>query len=197
MSTHTFSRIALSMALAAVLAACDSSSNKQTAAAPVDTSSWPELLPAGSYQEMDWEALMPSDWKPEAALEGVDLDTISDDDPRAEEIMAQLTEAWSDAPVVPELDGQAVRLPGFVVPLEADTEKVSEFLLVPYYGACIHVPPPPLNQTVHVITRPGKEYTGELFDTVWVSGTLKVEAISSELADAGYQLRADTVELLR
>jgi hypothetical protein len=75
-----------------------------------------------------------------------------------------------------------------------DAEKIDQFLLVPYYGACIHVPPPPANQTVHVLTREGMAFEGQLFDTVWVTGTMRVERMSSELADAGYRLEDATVE---
>ena len=49
------------------------------------------------------------------------------------------------------LDGATVRLPGFIIPLDARRDGVlDEFLLVPYFGACIHVPPPPPNQLVYV-----------------------------------------------
>jgi uncharacterized protein len=70
---------------------------------------------------------------------------------------------------------------------------MAQFLLVPYYGACIHVPPPPANQTVHVLTREGTAFNGRLFDTVWVTGTMRVEHLSSELAEAGYRLEDASV----
>jgi hypothetical protein len=99
------------------------------------------------------------------------------------------------APVNDSLAGKTVRLPGFVVPLETDGEKSSEFLLVPYYGACIHVPPPPANQTIHVTTRDKKGATiRQLFDVVWVTGVIDVEQFSSDLADAGYTIDATKVE---
>ncbi len=61
-----------------------------------------------------------------------------------------------DAPVVKSLDGQQVKLPGYIVPLEVNEEgRTTEFLLVPYYGACIHVPPPPPNQIVHIFSEMG------------------------------------------
>ncbi len=81
-----------------------------------------------------------------------------------------------------------MRLPGFVVPLETDATEIAEFLLVPYFGACIHVPPPPANQTVHVLTADGAAYRGELFDTVWVEGRMHVTPFSNELGDAGYRI---------
>nr|WP_242469557.1 DUF3299 domain-containing protein [Rhabdochromatium marinum] len=97
--------------------------------------------------ELDWSALIPADWRPEQLLEnltadGESLDAIGDEDPRAGLIMDKIKALWEEAPLVEALDGQRVKLPGFVVPLEFDFDELSEFLLVPYYGACIHVPPP-------------------------------------------------------
>ena len=149
---------------------------------------------AGDFTELDWEALIPPEWRPDKLMADYKVDDLADDDPRAQELMEKLQGLWQQAPVVPDLDGQRVRLPGFVVPLEADAQTMAEFLLVPYYGACIHVPPPPANQTVHVVTAKGGEYHGGLFDTVWVNGTLKVERLSSELGDAGYRIDAVLVE---
>ena len=92
-----------------------------------------------------------------------------------------------------ELDGKRVRIPGFVVPLDMEATRISELLLVPYYGACIHVPPPPTNQTVFVTLPPEQPFEGQMFDTVWVTGTLKVTPTSSELADAGYRIDATAI----
>lgn len=149
---------------------------------------------AGEYPELDWAALIPPEWRPDKLMEEYGVNDLADDEPRALELMDKLQALWKEAPVVPELDGKHIRLPGFVVPLEADAESVGEFLLVPYYGACIHVPPPPANQTIHVVTAKGGEYQGGLFDTVWVNGTLKVEPLSSELGEAGYRIDAVRVE---
>lgn len=149
----------------------------------------------GEVTELDWDALIPEEWRPERALEGLSedgasLDDISDEDPRDELVMDKLMALWKQAPVVESLDGDRVKLPGFVVLVEFDLEDVSEFLLVPYYGACIHVPPPPSNQIVYVVLPAGKTYRGDVFDTVWVTGVLRIERFSSEMADAGYRLEA-------
>jgi len=99
------------------------------------------------------------------------------------------------APVVKALDGQWVRLPGYLVPLETGRDgRVHEFLLVPYFGACIHVPPPPSNQIVHVRNEPGVQLD-ELYQPYWVEGKLRVEHTSSELAEAGYQMTSSKVYL--
>ena len=98
------------------------------------------------------------------------------------------------APVVKELDGLEVKLPGYVVPLEVDDNgMVSQFLLVPYYGACIHVPAPPSNQIVYV--RGGKGVkVDELYQPFWIIGKMSVKAMESDLAEAGYQMQASSIE---
>ncbi|OIN14041.1 hypothetical protein BFR47_08650 [Oceanisphaera psychrotolerans] len=95
--------------------------------------------------------------------------------------------------VVPTLNGRKVRLPGFVVPLEGDSKQITTFLLVPYFGACIHVPPPPTNQIVHVEYPTGAQ-VDDLWDAVWVTGTLRTVGASHEMGDAAYSLEGTSVE---
>jgi hypothetical protein len=99
------------------------------------------------------------------------------------------------------LNGQNVRLPGYLLPLEFSGKQVSEFLLVPWVGACIHTPPPPPNQIVHV--KPEKPVEmGGMFVPVWVTGQMTTGAIKKSLSlvdgsadiDVGYSLRASVVE---
>ncbi len=91
------------------------------------------------------------------------------------------------------LDGQAIRLPGYIVPLEVnEAGRTTEFLLVPYFGACIHVPPPPSNQIVHVRSELGGKLE-ELYQPYWIEGAMQVKASTSELADAGYQMDAQKI----
>ncbi len=78
-----------------------------------------------------------------------------------------------NAAVNTDLDGQVIRMPGFLLPLEFDELVIKEFLLVPFVGACIHVPPPPANQIVHVQLKGGISPMG-LFEPVWVTGKLSV-----------------------
>ncbi len=165
----------------------------QAQAPPEPAPGAPEAGTAG-VTELDWDALIPEDWRPDKLMAEYNADALSDDDPRAQELMDKLNALWKKAPVVQELDGKRVKLPGFVVPLEMDAQAIREFLLVPYFGACIHVPPPPANQTVYVVTGQGGEFRGKLYDTVWVTGTLKVEHLSSELAEAGYRIQDARVE---
>ena len=97
------------------------------------------------------------------------------------------------APVVEALDGQMVKLPGYIVPLDmTDEGRVIEFLLVPYFGACIHVPPPPSNQIVHATSELGVRVEA-LYEPFWIEGPMRVEHASSELAEAGYRMQAQKI----
>ncbi len=96
--------------------------------------------------------------------------------------------------VVPELDGERVRIRGFAVPVVFDGARVKEFLLVPYAGACIHVPPPPANQIVLIEAATPLDMDPSPFTVVTVTGTLRATALSTELASVGYLLMAERVE---
>jgi hypothetical protein len=105
--------------------------------------------------------------------------------------------------VVAELNGKHVRIPGYLLPLEVSQEKVTEFLLVPYVGACIHVPPPPPNQIVNVKTAAKKGYAmKQLYDPVWVTGVISIQSMVKDLflvdgsadIDIGYTMQAKHIE---
>lgn len=91
------------------------------------------------------------------------------------------------------LDGKRVSIPGFMVPLEDDAESVTEFLLVPYAGACIHVPPPPPNQIVHVLLSNRGKVKMTFVDPIIVTGVLKISTVQSPYGDVSYDLAADVV----
>jgi hypothetical protein len=103
--------------------------------------------------------------------------------------------------VVPTFDGQAVRLPGFIVPLEFGgdqqfgdgQQQVTKFFLVPYFGACIHVPPPPPNQIVYAEYDKGFKLDS-LYEPFWLSGTLKTTLIENDMATAAYTIKVDRLE---
>lgn len=108
--------------------------------------------------------------------------------------MAEKSRTASVPPeVVASLDGKRVHIGGYVVPLDFDATRVKEFLLVPFVGACIHVPPPPANQIIYVKAEKGFDVKGS-FDPVYVTGTLRTEPASTGLADTGYSLDAEMVE---
>ncbi len=93
----------------------------------------------------------------------------------------------------PELNNTHVKIPGFVIPLESDADIIKEFLLVPYFGACIHVPPPPINQIIYVEFEKGAPVQ-ELWDIVYVDGVLKTETKQSDIAQAGYKIMGKKIE---
>lgn len=98
------------------------------------------------------------------------------------------------APVVTALDGERVHIGGYVVPLDFDSTKVKEFLLVPFVGACIHVPPPPANQIIYV--KPSQPFEIKAtFDPVYVTGKITVAPTFTGLAETGYTIDAEKVEL--
>lgn len=169
-----------------------------TAASAADYTTGERLAPAKSAAsaktlEISWDDLMPPGWNPAKGLEGLDLDRLDDADPRAMEVLARLKQMWANAPSNPGITGKHVRLPGFIVPLEYGKKEVSEFLLVPYFGACIHVPPPPANQIIHVLpARPVKMKTD--MDAVWIEGRLELANVKTGMGDAGYRMRAVKVE---
>lgn len=107
---------------------------------------------------------------------------------------ARDTATAAPAPVVEALNGERVKIGGYVVPLDFDATKVKEFLLVPFVGACIHVPPPPANQIVYVKSEAGFDVKGS-FDPVWVTGKLKTTHSVTGLAETGYSLDAEKVEV--
>jgi hypothetical protein len=90
-------------------------------------------------------------------------------------------------------DGKIVRLPGYIIPIDYSGAGVTAFILVPFVGACVHVPPPPANQLVFVTTQTPYESKG-LYEPVNVIGMFGVSSISTHLADIGYALSADRIE---
>jgi len=92
------------------------------------------------------------------------------------------------------LDGEEVRIPGFIVPLELDEDgRVTEFFLVPYFGACIHVPPPPANQMVYVVMDRGIDL-GSMYSSYWISGTMATRRRDTSMGAAAYTLAGTRAE---
>nr|WP_143595889.1 DUF3299 domain-containing protein [Tropicibacter naphthalenivorans] len=92
------------------------------------------------------------------------------------------------------LDGASIKMPGYIIPFDTTAEGVTSFMLVPYQGACIHVPPPPPNQLVFVRTQ--TPWPSEsMWDAVWVTGLMSAKPMSTEIGDVGYQIAADEIEL--
>lgn len=93
-----------------------------------------------------------------------------------------------------DLNGKTVKIPGFITPLEIDGENIVEFLLVPYRGACIHVPSPPGNQIIYVSNTKGVSLD-KLYDPIWITGKLKASSMTTVLADVGYHIENPDIEI--
>lgn len=144
------------------------------------------------YKERGWDALIPKDWNPIKELRALKLGALKDSDPRADEAMRKMRELWDAAPIETSLRGERIRIAGFMVPLERKGDQITEFLLVPYFGACIHVPPPPANQIIHVITRKPLK-NAQAMSAVWVSGTVDIAHADSIWGASGYKMNADVI----
>ena len=95
--------------------------------------------------------------------------------------------------VVTDYNDVQVKIAGYVLPLDFINTNVKEFLLVPYVGACIHVPPPPPNQIIYVTSEDGIE-VGGMFEPMWITGKLETASLTSDLADVGYMMTLDKTE---
>ena len=140
-------------------------------------------------RDLRWDELVPKGWSPFNELRKLKPDAM-DDTPEG---MTAMRELWDRAPTVPELDGVLVKIPGYVVPLEALPDSLREFLLVPYFGACIHSPPPPANQIVHVIAAtPAKGLRA--MEVVYVVGALRTKRADSWMGASGYRIDQAAIE---
>jgi uncharacterized protein len=148
--------------------------------------------PAGQYEEILWETLLPEGWSVDKELESLNMNELEDNDPKAREVMKKIREMWNQAPTNPKLDNKRVRIPGFVVPLDGEREKTRDFLLVPYFGACIHAPAPPANQIIHMVVKAKNPIT--VTPSAWISGTIRITRSDTKLGVTGYEMTVDKVE---
>ena len=211
-------RLSLLLVLAGVAACSDAPDAPQQSppaaaiekTAPAETVeiTWEELMPEGeedrltelytSYYEAVEQAM-----SREADAAGGGGSSSSEDTGDTQDLVATIAEGSAADTmeqigtynVVEALDGMSVRLPGYVVPFDFSAEAAyGEFLLVPYFGACLHSPPPPPNQIVFVKAEPAARIQN-IFEPVWVEGTLKTGRFDSELANSAYELTLDKVEV--
>ncbi len=153
----------------------------------------PPLL-ANEYREIEWDDLMPEGWKKKVILELTRMrryGSLMDGDPRADEAYAKLKKVWDAAPPTKTYLGKQIRIPGYAVPLDAERMQSSEFLLVPYFGACVHSPPPPANQII--LVKPPKGSKVRTMDAIWVNGTLLEGKTNSDAGTSTYILNADKI----
>lgn len=141
---------------------------------------------ANTPTEITWDDLIPP---------GVPYSEII-----AEGVMDERNDIWRpvfDANATklnPALDGAYIKMPGFIIPIDLSTAGVSSFVLVPYMGACLHTPPPPPNQLVFVTTDTPWP-SDNLWDAVWVTGQMRHGLQTTEVADTGYVLGAEKMDV--
>ena len=136
------------------------------------TITWEELLPDGELERLTQQYM---------SQEAIGLSVIEGS---AEDVAVQL----GSYETVDGLDGQRIRLPGYTVPFEFGPDiEIDDFLLVPYFGACLHLPPPPPNQTIYVRSKTPINMS-DLTQAMWIEGVLRVQTRASETADAAYTI---------
>jgi uncharacterized protein len=163
--------------------------------------------PAMGYSTIEWTDLLPPDDlkalenRPEF-IDNIEEGSSADDLANASsQLTVEQSAAWqryeaalTSTRTRPEFEGRQVRIPGFVVPLDFDEQqKVSEFFLVPFFGACIHVPPPPPNQIIHIqLSTPYQMES--IYDPVWLTGTLHLETTSKDIGESSYSLKVNNIK---
>lgn len=158
---------------------------------PVPDRAKKPATPAGAVREIDWDELLPQDARsrfaggPPPAVH----DYLGEGGMAAQQVM--------DFSINKSLDGANVKIPGFIVPLDIGKDGlVSEFFLVPYFGACIHVPPPPPNQIVYVRMNKGIALDS-IYEAYWITGRMKTTNKTTRLGASAYQLEGSKVEIYK
>lgn len=161
---------------------------------------------AQSYEDIDWTELMPAEDLSALLNRPAFLDDIADGSAQdsldsfqqrqlEDEQAQQYQAALSSTRVIQEFDGKAIRIPGFIVPLEQNEDKeVTRFFIVPYFGACLHMPPPPPNQILYVESEQGITLEN-LYDPYWFEGVVSIEQKVDAMGTSAYSLSLDNYAL--
>jgi hypothetical protein len=187
-SLHTLRLVAAAALLLPALALAQAGSAPKVGT-PAPKASQAAQPPAGKAQTLEWEELLPEDERKAFAAgpPPATHDYLSGEGGLA----AQQPMNFN---VNKALENRNVRIPGFIVPLELDAQgKVTEFFLVPYFGACIHVPPPPPNQMLYVTVQKGIQLDS-MYAAYWVTGKLSTKTKQTRLGAAAYTLAANELE---
>ena len=150
------------------------------------------------YKTIDWNDLMPDPWVKEMSKDMAAMSKLSylqDSSDEATKAMSAIRKKLDEAPIVKTQLNKKVRIPGYAVPLDAERSDKREFLLVPYFGACIHTPPPPANQIVlgRTTAQSKIKKMPESMDVLWVEGELKEGRVSTGQGVSGYLLEAVSI----
>ena len=163
----------------------------------------PDNLAQPPAEKIGFKNLIPKDYDPKTAIneykKKLGIDSIEDPNLRAEMMLDVNYQVETNyAPMNNALEGKRIKIPGFIAPLEHNNGLISEFLLVPYAGACMHTPAPPANQTVMIISKKGKGIASkDIFRPIWVTGRLELVNEKTEIGNAGYRINNAVVELYK
>lgn len=160
-------------------------------ASPSAANAAASVPPPDGYVEVEWEDLIPEGSSRAEISARFDerIAEVEPGSPEADAVFADLQAEFGNQPANPAIADQDILLAGFIAPLTYSGDLITEFLLVPYFGACIHVPPPPPNQTVMVSLAEGDSLTIEdSWGAVWVTGTITIESADTDLAPAFYTI---------
>ncbi|GAA0396538.1 hypothetical protein GCM10009133_02030 [Cocleimonas flava] len=152
---------------------------------------------SNAVETISWDKLIPESYDPSVIIDkySEELESLTDDDPKAMELYGKIQAELDNAPVNMSLDGKTIKMPGFIAPLENNNGIISEFLLVPYFGACIHVPAPPINQTVMIKAKNGQGIKSEESSLpIWITGKLKAVEERTSIGAAGYRIENAQIE---
>jgi hypothetical protein len=145
----------------------------------------PQVLFADEPKQLQWDDLIPQNWNPNSVFDKFsDEEFLAMSDEQYFILQEQAEAMMQAAPTVDSLDGKFVQVPGYMLALDFDETNVKEFLLVPYFGACTHTPPPPANQIIHGKLK--KPFSMEaMYEPVWISGKLRTIREKKDLGEAG------------
>ncbi len=140
---------------------------------------------ASNAREVDWLELMSSTDRKRLEQEDLSVAHVGPESAFGQDMKSRQAAGFK---AVDTFDRQRIKIAGYFVPLEeTDVGELEELLFVPYYGACIHVPPPPANQIIYAKLRKPLSETS-MFDAYWLEGTLVAQTHNNELAEVAYSM---------
>lgn len=150
-----------------------------------------EIVNHNGFLRLNWNDLIAQGYDENSIIEKYSplIEQLEHGSAEALSLYEKMSDEFNNAPANTEFADKNVSIPGFIAPLEQFNGMITEFLLVPYFGACIHMPPPPSNQTLYVKVAPDFEIRNEdAYDPIWVSGKLSISNTTTDIGNASYQI---------